>query len=119
MCCEISRHPRISSQLFLGLATPVAITIAGSHTYLATLSIRLPDPLTKEYFSWVGKMLRKGRVMLFGCAVAQVMTGSFVLHSMRKEWAHVNQKIGQELTESSPLVQEAARRGELKPLIRS
>ena len=97
---------------------PTGITIAGSHTYLATLSLRLPDPLTKEYFSWVGKMLRKGRVFLFGCAVAQVMTGSFVMYSMRKEWAQVNQKIYQELTEGSPLVQKA-RRGELKPLIRS
>ena len=115
--CPVCLDLRITGlQLFLGVVAPTAISITGSHSYLATLSYRLPNPMTRKYFSWIGSMLRKSRVFLGCLAASQVIYSAFLLHAQREEWANVNRKLYQELSETSSAT-EAARRGELKPII--
>ena len=115
--CPVCLELRLTAlQLVFGVVTPAAVSITGSHSYLATLSYRLPEPLTKKYFSWIGGMLRKSKVFLGGCAAAQVISTAFLLYATREEWDSVNKKLYHELSESSPATQ-AAQRGELKPII--
>ena len=116
--CPVCLELRLTAQLlFFGVVTPTAISISGSHSYLATLSYRLPDPLTKKYFSWIGTMLRKGKGLLGACAAAHVISAAFLLHQTREEWTNVNRKLYHELNEQSP-VTEAAKRGEMKSILR-
>ena len=114
--CPVCLDLRFTAmQLFFGVVTPAAISITGSHSYLATLSFRLPEPLTRKYFTWIGGMLRKGRVFLGGVAVTHVISSAFLLYSIREEWANVNRKVYHELSERNPAT-EAAHRGELKSI---
>ena len=114
--CPVCLELRLTAQqLFFGVVTPAAISITGSHTYLATLSFRLPDPLTRQYWTWIGGMLRKGRLFLGGCVAAQVLSTAFLLYAVREEWANVNRKVYHELSENGPATQ-AARRGELNSI---
>ena len=62
-------------------------------------------------------MLRKGKGLLGVCAAAHVISAAFLLHKTREEWTNVNRKLYHELSESSPAT-EAARRGELKSILR-
>ncbi len=84
---------------------PTAISITATHSYTATLSMRLPSVASREYLPWVGKMLRKSGPFMAGITLAQIAASYLVLDRCRDQWANINASVYEKMVET----------GEVKP----
>jgi hypothetical protein len=94
------------SQFVLGIVSPAAITLTGSTTYFATLHIRLPEILSRDYFRWVYDMFFRSRRLWFWSGGAQLGSTLLVLYMARMQWGSVNQTLYERMEQSGAVTSQ-------------
>ncbi len=83
----------VSLQLVFGVLLPTTISLVGNYSVMLKASVKLPEVLTREYFQWNWRMLKKCKSNLYFSAFSQVVTVSVLLWLQRREWDAVNRKL--------------------------